>query len=87
VCPSDDGDLALLAGLSYAWREALEVFDPSAALSGRDLRTAGPADLLMVFEGFPGLHQPDRLNAAALDTSVRTCTVAQLEADLERVVQ
>ena len=87
ACPSDVGDVATVVGLSYAWRDLFAVLDPRAAMTGRDVQTAAPGDLVLVFESVAELHGPDRIHGAVLDTSVRTYTIAGLESDLERLVQ
>ena len=87
VCPVDAIARTYPIGLSYAWRDTFSVDLPASSLAGRNLRQAGPGDLILVFEALPGHHQPDMINGAVLDTSVHRFTTDRLEADLERPVR
>jgi prepilin-type N-terminal cleavage/methylation domain-containing protein len=91
VCPADDESVdasdAGYPGLSYGWREWLEVDDDRASLSGKLLGTVRRGDLVMVFEDQMERHSPGAVNAAAVDGSVRGYAVGEYLANMSLAVE
>lgn len=86
VCPEDEGDFVETVGLSYAWRDSFEAPDDYASLEGKRLEDARSSDLVLAFEDEPGRHMMGTINAAAVDTSSRTYTTPEFNANLARPV-
>ncbi|MEZ6192311.1 MAG: hypothetical protein R3C45_13620 [Phycisphaerales bacterium] len=71
LCPDDEDGYDEDFGTSYEWRDLFAVsFDkPECALSGRDLLSARPSTLVLVFDAVIGWHGPDTVNVGLLDAS------------------
>jgi prepilin-type N-terminal cleavage/methylation domain-containing protein len=84
VCPGDPTTFGEQMGLSYAWRDSFEAPEEWASLEGKRIETARTNDLVMDFESDSGWHQVTMINAAAVDTSARTYTVLEFNANMAR---
>ena len=69
-CPSDRSVTVRETGLSYDWRNTTQAGDFSRSMSRVNLKTAGPGDLVLVFEIEFNWHHYDEKIVGRLDTSV-----------------
>ncbi len=89
LCPSDEDGYDEDFGTSYEWRDTFQVAmdHPERALSGRDLLSARPSSLVLVYDAVIGWHTPGNLNVALLDASATTLTAEQFIANMELPVE
>ncbi len=89
LCPDDVDGYDEDFGTSYEWRDLFAVaFDhPECALSGKDLISARPVSLVLVFDAVAGWHASDSINVALLDASASSMTVEEFTANLQIPVQ
>lgn len=89
LCPSDEDGYDEDFGTSYEWRDSFQVAmdHPERSLSGRDLLSARPPSLVLVYDAVIGWHTPGSLNVALLDTSATTLTAEEFIANMELTVQ
>lgn len=89
LCPDDEDGYDADYGTSYEWRDSFAVaLDcPECALSGRDLLSARPATLVLVFDAVIGWHAPGQLNVALLDASAVSMSAEDFTANLALKVQ
>lgn len=88
-CPDDGDDYGEDLGTSYEWRDLFAVAEdrPEAALSGRDLLSARPSTLVLVFDAVIGWHSPDQVNVAMLDASASSLSAEQFQANMDMAVE
>jgi type II secretory pathway pseudopilin PulG len=88
LCPADASDLSEDFGCSYEWRDsfAVDPDHPETSFSSVNLLNVQQTDLILTFDALPSWHAPNQINAAALDASARTYTLADFAADLARPV-
>lgn len=88
LCPSDEDGYDEDFGTSYEWRDSFQVAmdHPERSLSGRDLLSARPPSLVLVYDAVIGWHTPGSLNVALLDTSATTLTAEEFIANMELTV-
>lgn len=89
LCPDDEDGYDEDFGTSYEWRDtfAVAVDHPECALSGKDLLSARPVTLVLVFDAVIGWHAPDKINVALLDASAQGMTAEDFTANLALPVQ
>lgn len=89
LCPEDEDGYDEDFGTSYEWRDtfAVAVNHPEYALSGRDLLSARPASLVLVFDAVIGWHAPDAVNVALLDASATSMSAEDFTANLATPIQ
>jgi len=89
LCPGDEDGYDEDFGTSYEWRDTFQVAldHPERALSGRDLLSARPSSLVLVYDAVIGWHTPGTLNVALLDASATTLTAEQFTANMQLPVQ
>jgi prepilin-type N-terminal cleavage/methylation domain-containing protein len=89
LCPSDEDGYDEDFGTSYEWRDTFQVAmgHPERSLSGRDLLSARPSSLVLVYDAVIGWHTPNSLNAAMLDASASALTAEQFTANMELTVE
>ena len=89
LCPDDEDGYDEDFGTSYEWRDLFAVsYDkPECALSGRDLLSARPSTLTLVFDAVIGWHGPETINVALLDASAITMTAEDFQANMNTPVE
>lgn len=87
LCPADEDGYDEDFGTSYEWRDTFQVAvdHPERALSGKDLISARPASLVLVFDAVVGWHAPDSINVALLDASATSMNVQDFLENMELV--
>lgn len=89
LCPDDEDGYDEDFGTSYEWRDLFAVsFDkPECALSGRDLLSARPSTLVLVFDAVIGWHGPGTVNVGLLDASAINMTAEDFDANMKTPVE
>jgi len=88
-CPDDIDDYSEGFGTSYEWRDLFAVAQdkPEAALSGRDLLSARPSSLVLVFDAVPEWHAPGMINTVQIDGAALSMTIEDFNANLDQLVE
>lgn len=89
LCPSDEDEYDDDFGTSYEWRDSFAVaLDcPECALSGKDMLSARPSTLVLLFDAVIGWHAPDTVNVALLDGASLSMSAEDFWANMEIRVQ
>lgn len=89
LCPDDEDGYDEDFGTSYEWRDLFAVaYDkPEYALSGKDLLSARPNTLVLVFDAVIGWHGPETVNVGLLDASASTMTAEDFDANMNTPVE
>jgi prepilin-type N-terminal cleavage/methylation domain-containing protein len=89
LCPDDEDGYDEDFGTSYEWRDLFAVaYDkPQCALSGKDLLSARPATLALVFDAVVGWHGADTINVGLLDASAVTMSAHDFQVNLDTAVE
>ena len=85
-CPADTDSFAI--GLSYSWRNSMEVEFVQQSLAGKSLdMISTSSSLVMNFDAIPGWHTESDIQVAVVDASVRLMPADEFQQNMALPVQ